>query len=195
MDSRKFSEKPEKQKGYKFNIIDFALIVLIAAAVSVLVYIMLGNNLLAAKEDTTIIYTIEIPLIRNELIPAINQIDRGVTKIIDSIRGYDIGVIQDYKITDAYSNQMDPEAGAVFKKPYPDHSKVVITVKSQCTKGKVRYLINGKTSMVGVQIHFRTPTFISYGNCTYLVEVNEDGSKKSGDLTTETETGGDMGGE
>ena len=192
MDNRKFAER--QKRAYKFNIIDLVLIIVILAAVAVLIYIMLGNSLLAGKEETTIIYTIEVPQIKNELIPAINEMSEPGTKVIDSVRNFEIGEIVKVQIEDVFSNEMDPEAGVVFRKPYPDHSKIIITIKAKCIKNKVRYTINGKTIMVGVQMNFRTPTFVSYGNCTYIVEVNENGSKKSGD-TTETETGGDMGGE
>ena len=191
MDNKRLSERPKRI--YKFNVIDFVLIVVILAAVLLLVYIMLGNNLLAGKENTTIIYTIEIDVLKNEFISAVSQITPG-TKVIDSIRSYDIGEIQSVKISDSYVNMTDLETGVVNRKPFPDHSKVVITVKAKCVKDKVRYTVNGKTIMVGVQINFRTPYFISYGTCRYLEEVNEDGSKKV-DAGIETETGGNTEGE
>jgi len=174
MDNRKISEK--QKKIYKFNIIDFVLVMIILAAVAVLLYVMLGNNLLAGKENTTIIYTIEIDLLKNELVTAANQITPG-TKITDSVRGYEIGEVQSVKITDATQNRTDLSTGVVSSKPFPNHSKVIITVKAKCVKEKARYVINGKTIMVGVAISFRTPNFISYGTCTYMEIINEDGSK------------------
>ena len=193
--SKKFKERSERQKmdnknnkfsesqkkAYKFNIIDFFLIVLIVGAVSVLAYIMLGTNLLTGSEDTTIIYTIEMGLVRNEFLPSIDKIIPG-TKLTDSVRRNNIGEVVEVKITDAYPNTTDLETGVVHKKPYPDHSKVSITVKAKCKKeNDIKYVVNGKIMMVGVLVHFRTPYFVNYGNCVYLDEIAEDSSKKGTD--------------
>jgi len=176
MENKNFSESARPKKSYRFNIIDFILMVLIIAAVSVLIYIMLGSNLLTGSEDTTIIYTIEMTPVRNELIPSISQITPG-TRITDSVRRNNIGEIQEVKISDAYSNNTDLETGVVYRKPYPDHSRVLITVKAKCKKEKAKYVVNGKTIMVGVQVNFRTPYHVNYGNCVFIEEISEDGSK------------------
>ena len=176
----------KQKKAYKFNIIDFLLIVLIIAAVSVLAYIMLGTNLLTGSEDKTILYTIEITLIKNDFIPALNKITPG-TKIIDSVRSYDIGEVQEVKITPAYSNNTDMDTGVVYNKPYPDFSTVRITVKAKCKKEQAKYVVNGKTIMVGVAVNFRTPYFIGYGNCIYLEEITEaTGSSENNTIETKT---------
>ena len=176
----------KQKKAYRFNIIDFLLIVLIVAAVSVLAYIMLGTNLLTGSEDTTILYTVEITLIKNDFIPALNQITPG-TKVIDSVRSYDIGEVQEVKITPAYSNNTDTEVGVVYNKPYPDFSTVRITVKTKCKKDQAKYVVNGKTIMVGVAVNFRTPYFIGYGNCIYLEDITE-AAGSSENSTAETGT-------
>jgi len=183
MDNRKFSDSApvSKKKAYKFNIIDFILIIIIVAAVMLLVYVMLGNNILSGGENVTIQYTIEVPLIRNEFISSVHLITKG-TKIIDSVRSYDIGEIQDVKVTDAYTNTTDLETGVVYNKPYPDHSKVTITVIAKCKMDKDKFVVNGKTIMVGVKLDFRTPHLVSYGNCTSIEIINADGSKKSDEI-------------
>ena len=190
MDNKKFSER--RRKAYKFNVIDFALIVIIAAAVSILVYVMLGNNIFGGKENTIILYTIEIEVINNEFIPNINKIDPG-TKIIESSRIYEIGEVQKVTITDAYVHTPDLETGVVSLKPYPEHSKVIITVKANCVKDKFKYTINGRPIMTGILIDFRTPFFMNHGYCTSIVEIDEDGSKITG--ANENEPGGNTEGE
>jgi len=181
MDNRKFSDSNNisQKKAYKFNIIDFILIVIIIAAVSLLIYIMLGNNLLAGSENMKIMYTIEIPLIHKDFLTSAHLITKG-TKIIDSVRGYDIGEIQEVKITDAFSNTTNLETGVVERKQYPDHYKVTIVVKADCKKDKAKYEVNGKTIMVGIRLDFRTPYLVSYGNCVDIKPINEDGSIKGG---------------
>ena len=172
MDNRNLSDSVIQKKAHKFNIIDFILIVIIIAAVLLLGYIMVGNNLFAGSENTTILYTVEIQLIRNEFITQA-PLMKGA-QIIDSVRSYDLGEIQEVKITDAYSNTTDLETGVVTRKAYPDHSKVTITVKAQCKKEKAKYEINGKTIRVGARVDFRTPYLVSYGNCVAIEEINDD---------------------
>ena len=176
MDNRKFSEKAQKaqKKAYKFNIIDFLLIAVIVAAVSLLVYVMLGNDILGGSEDSTILYTIEIPLIKNDFLSSVHLMTKG-TKIIDSVRTNELGEIQDVKITDAVALTTDLETGVVREVPYPEFSKVVITVLAKCkTVDKVKFVVNGATIMVGISLNFRTPYLVSYGTCTSLVEVETD---------------------
>lgn len=181
MDNKKISNPIGigRKKTYKFNFIDFMLIIIIIAAVSLLIYIMLGNNLLVGSEDTTILYTIEIPLIRKDFLGSVHLITKGTT-IIDSVRSYNIGEIQDVKVTDAYSNTTNLEDNIVISKLYPDHSKVTITVKAKCKKDKASYVVNGKTIMVGTRLDFRTPYLVSYGNCVAIEEIKEDKSEKGG---------------
>ena len=190
MDNNKHLEK--QKKAYRFNIIDLILIVLIVGAVSALAYIMLGTNILTGGEDKTIIYTIEIPLINNDFITALNKIKPGA-KIIDSVRSYDIGEVREVKIADAYSNNTDMEVGVVYSKPYPDFSNVKITVKAKCKKEQARYVVNGKTIMVGVAINFRTSNFVGYGNCIYLEEITEE-TGNSENSAAQSETAGDVSG-
>ncbi|MCL1792937.1 MAG: DUF4330 domain-containing protein [Oscillospiraceae bacterium] len=177
MNSGKFSEQaraPQK-KAYRFNIIDFVLIAIIIAAVSLLVYIMLGNDIFGGGETSNILYTIEINPIKNDFLSSAHLITKG-TKIIESIRTNDLGEIQDIKITDAISLTTDLETGIVKETLYPDFSKVVITVLAKCKKDKIKFVVNGETIMVGIQINFRTPYLVSYGTCTSLVETDEEGN-------------------
>ena len=179
MDNRKFPDNANQtqKKTHRFNIIDFLLIVVIIAAVSVLIYIMLGNNIFSGGENTTIVYTIEIPLIRNVFLGSVDKITKGTT-IIESVRSYNIGEIQDVKVTDAYSITTNLITGVVDNKPYPDHSKVTITVMAKCKKEKGRYVVNGKSIMTGTMLDFRTPYLVSHGNCIDIYEINDDGSKR-----------------
>ena len=169
----KTDKTDSRKKSNKFNFIDFILIVIIVAAVSLLVYIMLGNDIFSGGENATILYTIEIPLIRNDFLGSAHLMIKGTT-IIDSVRSYNIGEVQDVKVTDAYSSTTNLETGVVTDKRYPDHSKVTITVKAKCKKDKAKYEVNGKTIMVGTRLDFRTPYLVSYGNCISIEEIKND---------------------
>ena len=157
-----------RKKARKFNIIDFILIVFIAAAAAVLLYVMLGNSLFARNEKITMVYDIEVDIIKNENIALVSQMPGCV--FTDSVRGNEIGIVQSVRVEDAYQNNTDLETGVVYRKLHLDHSKVIITVKADFTKTGPRYMVNGKNIMVGVRVDFRTPYLISYGYCTSFVE-------------------------
>ncbi|MCL2096144.1 MAG: DUF4330 domain-containing protein [Oscillospiraceae bacterium] len=163
-------------KSRRFNIIDAALIVFIIAAAAVLVYVLLGNSLFAGDEDAVILYTIEINLLRNELVPAINQITPG-DEIIDSVRQQEIGKVKEVKVVDSYVNETDLDTGVVSRRPFPDHSKITVIVEAECKlEDGFKYVVKGKTIMTGIPINFRTPHFVGYGMCVYVEEISR-GSK------------------
>jgi hypothetical protein len=155
----------------KFNIIDFILIVFIVAVAAVLVYVMLGNTLFGGSQDAIILYTIQIDLLKNEFIPAINKIVSG-TEVTDSVRLQGLGRVHSVEIDDAYANETDLVTGVVRRVSFPDHSRVTISVIAECRKeDDFKFIVNGKTVMVGIPVHFRTPYFVSYGMCVYIEEL------------------------
>lgn len=167
MDNR---ELAVKKKPHKFNITDVFLIAVIIIAALVLVYIVAETGLLGGGDDIYIYYTIDIYLLRNELIPAINRITAG-DRITDAVRGNDMGEIQHFRILDGMSNTEDRIHGMVRRVPHPDHSRVQITVRARARKRGPNFEVNGQTIMAGVQLFFRTPHFTGYGNCIDIVPV------------------------
>ena len=159
---------------HKFNVTDLILILIILAAAAVLIYIVAGTNLFLGGEEIDIQYTIEMPLVRNEYLPAINKIMPG-DKITESVRSYDIGEIQKVSISEGLAETTNLEKGIVQRVPYPDHSRLLITVKAKAQKDSkdLNYLINGKIIMVGVQIHFRTQHFTNTGTCIAMEVIKE----------------------
>ena len=162
-------------KAHRFNFIDLLLLIIIIAAAALLVYILLGHNILGGNEDVTILYSVEMNIIRDIYIETLKETDLSElkgTRVIDSIKTYDIGEIWDLKITDAYQNQKD-SSGEVKKQHFPDHSKITLTIKANCKKVNDKYMINGSTIMVGEAIYFRTPYLVSYGYCVAIEEINK----------------------
>lgn len=183
MNNRNFADKPERQrKSHKFNIIDLLLIIIIIAAAAVLMFIMIGSNFFGESEETIITYTIEIPMIKNDFIETIKKVDetKGIKgqKILNSSRLTEMGEIQSIEFSPAIQNKSDlSDDGKVYERVHPDHSKVVITIKAKCKieyaekvagreKVAARYFVNGDYVAVGVQMFFRTPYLVGYGNCT-----------------------------
>jgi hypothetical protein len=138
-----------------------------------LIYIVTGTGLFFGGEEVTVQYTIEIPLLRNEFLPAINRITPG-DRITDSVRGYDIGEIYGVSISEGMSNTDDRIQGIIRRVPHPDHSRVLITVRAQARKDYPNYYVNGRLIMMGVQMFFRTQHFTGYGNCIEFIEIEED---------------------
>ncbi|MCL2099001.1 MAG: DUF4330 domain-containing protein [Oscillospiraceae bacterium] len=161
-----------QKKSYKFNITDVFLILIITGAASVLIYIVADTGLLFSGEEVSVQYTVEIPLLRNEFLPAINRITRG-DKITDSVRGYDIGEIQSVGIFDGMANTEDKITGIFKRVSFPDHSRVLLTVRTKAKYDEPNYYVNGKLIMVGVQIFFRTQHFTGYGNCVSFTPVTD----------------------
>jgi len=162
MENREFVKKK-----HKFNIIDILLIMIIVAAIGVLVYVLMGNTLISSSQNMTILYKIEIPIIQNAMLPDIRKLQVG-NEIFDSIRNQPIGNIDDIEIEDAYFNLENKATGIVERVLHPEHSRVVLTVRAQCEKSNIRYMVGGKNIMVGIVIHFRTQYFINSGYCIYL---------------------------
>jgi hypothetical protein len=86
---------------------------------------------------------------------------------------YDIGVIQKVSISEAIENATNRNLGIVQRTAYPNHSHVLITVQAQARMDGVNYSVNGRTVMVGMPIHFRTPNFVSFGTCIDIREITE----------------------
>jgi len=176
MENKDFSETlNSKKREYKFNIVDIMLILLIVAAAAVLIYILGGNTLFANDDIVDLLYTIEIPLLKNELISSVNQIQAG-TRVTDSVRSYFIGEVQQVKVDAAFTNSINRDKRVVESKPYPGFSKVTIQVKAEkVEKSNIGYVVNGKIIMVGERIDFRVSSFVSYGNCVAVEELAKTG--------------------
>jgi len=173
MDNKEFAAVQNKKKPYKFNITDVFLILIIVIAAAVLIYIVAGTNLFFGGEEVTVQYKIEIPLLRNEFVPEINKIGRG-DKITDSVRGYDIGEIHHVSVDRAMEYTEDSERGIVKLVPYPDYSKVVITVRAKARIDEPNYYVNGRVIMKGIMMYFRTQHFTGYGQCVEFIVITED---------------------
>lgn len=170
MENREFGNK----QPHKFNIVDVFLIIIIAAAIGILVYILMGNNLIKSSQNITILYKIEIKIIKNAMLPDIKKLQAG-NEILDSVRNQPIGAIYDVEIADAMFNLENNVTGVVQEVLHPEHSTVTLTVKTQCEKTDIKkYYVGGKNIMVGTRIDFRTQNFIYSGYCIYLEEIEND---------------------
>jgi hypothetical protein len=167
MESREFVKKTNK-----FNIVDIFLIVIIIAAMSVLIYVLMGNDLIASSQNTTILYKITVEIARNDFLPSVRKLQKG-DEVLDSVRNQVIGSIYEVEIEDAYMNVPNLYTGVVERILHPGHSKITLTVKVKCQKD-INYYIGGRSIIVGTRIDFKTPYFTYSGWCTYLEETDAD---------------------
>jgi hypothetical protein len=92
------------------------------------------------------------------------------------------------KISEAFANVENISKGIVEEKPFPDYSRVLITVRAKYQKEKMNYSVNGKIIMVGVTINFRTRHFISYGTCIAMEELDETEEAEEAEESQEPQT-------
>ena len=160
------SEIKVKKSG--FNIIDALLIVIVLGAVGVLTYVLSGVG--ASGGSVDVIYTVEIPIIQNAIAEQAMKYKEGDV-VIDTVKSFTIGEVISFTKEDAYQAVTDLKTGVSTMQKYPDHSKIVMTVRATCTMENDAYMIKGYRIGVGTQVHFRTPSIINYGYCTSLSEV------------------------
>ena len=163
-----------QKRQHRFNMADVVLIFIIVAAALILIYIVTGTGLFFGGEEVYILFEIEVPLIRNEFVPAISRIEPG-DNIVDAVRGDSLGTVQRVAISEAMVDAEDSIRGIVRRVPHPDHSRVVITVRAAARKDGTAesYLVNGRLVKVGVQMYFRTLHFMGYGTCISLEPITE----------------------
>ena len=163
-----------QKKQFRFNLVDLLLILVIIAAVGAVIYIFAGNRVFG-KEATEIEYTVEVTMIKNDLLPEVRKMQEGDT-VIDSVRGYNLGNLVSYSLEDAYMLTTDLKSGTVKKVYFPQEpgfSRLTVTVRSQCSKQNGVYDINGKTMAVGLDVPFRTSRLVGDGYCTSITEVTK----------------------
>ncbi|MHC1695073.1 MAG: DUF4330 family protein [Eubacteriales bacterium] len=153
-------------KKRRLNVVDIILMLIIVLAICALAYILIGNKLTTESNYETV-YTIVVPIVKNEIAQEAQLLKPGAV-ITDSVRGYNIGKLVSVSLEPATINVANQMTGVVTEELYPEHSKITLTVKSECDKSDKGYSINGYEIYVGVQVHFRTEHLVNYGNCTSL---------------------------
>jgi len=155
----------------KFNSVDILLLLLIAAALGFGVYLAAGG-LGTAGESVIIEYTVSVDLVRDELVADISKLQTGDT-MIESVRGYYLGEIVGVEVRPAESDIANRVTGVVQRRPFPDHSEVIITLRADATVRDGRFFVRGNQILPGLEIFFRTPWFVSRGFCTSIKNLSE----------------------
>ena len=104
-----------KNKKFRFNIIDVLLILLVLAVVGVMYYFTVARNSVASNSEATIDYVVELKTVRREHIDNINICDT----VVETVRDQQIGEVVDVEIVPAYTSVTDTVTGDMRNEIYP----------------------------------------------------------------------------
>ena len=189
-------------KKYRFNIIDILIIAVIIAVVVVMYYFTVARNSVVSNSEITVDYTIELKTVRAEHLGKIKTGDNVVETVRDQQIGEVIDVKispshsivtntltgETYKsfypavnLPDEDNDETNEETEVTENadaeesviEPEYDYYNVQVTIRGSVKKSELGYNINGFSVIVGEQVHFRVPEFVSSGYCVNITEVNE----------------------
>ncbi len=156
-------------KKHRFNAVDAAIIIVIAAIIvaGVMFFSMGGTETI--NETVKIEYVVEFRAIRNEFADNF-AVGDGV---VDSVAKYHLGEVIDYSVGPAAYSGNDFSAGALVSSEYPEHSDVRLSVAAEATVGAGgRYVLDGGYDIsVGTTMYIRLPNYTGVGYCTELSET------------------------
>ncbi len=156
-------------KKHRFNAIDAAVIIVIAAIIGALIFLFSTGNIGTTVKTTNIEYVIELRTVRNEFT---DNFDVG-QQVVDAVAKYHIGQLLSFGVSDAIYNGNDMQTGSLVSGVYPDHSNIKLTVGAEAVPGAYgRYVIDGGYDIsVGSKIYVRLPDYTGVGYCIQLWET------------------------
>ena len=177
---------------HRFNIIDVFIIILLIAIVAVMYYFTIARNSVNANSEVTVDYIIELKTVRADHIDKILVGD----KVVETVRDQQIGEVISVEVVPAYNTVTNNDTGETFISVYPalnayssdensedvtvideelvyDYYNVKVTIRNDVKKSDKGYNVNGFDVIVGEQVYFRVPNYVSSGYCIRVEEVNE----------------------
>ncbi len=156
-------------KKHKFNAIDAAIIIVIAAIIGAVVLFFTMKDTPTVSNTVNLEYVIELRTVRSEFSDNF-AVGEGV---VDSVAKYHLGEVIDVAVEPATYNGNDYSAGALTLSEHPDHSNIKLTVIAPATiGGDGRYLLDGGYDIsVGTTMHVRLPYYTGTGYCIQLTET------------------------
>lgn len=155
-------------KKRKFNAVDAAILIVIAAIIGAAAFLLLRDKPETVSEKTAIEYTVEFRKVHNELRDNISEGDT----VIDSVAKYNIGKVTRVTSSDALYEGENMVTGQAVVSTWPGYADVRITVEAEATIGaNGRYVISGGYDIsVGTKVCVRTPNYNGVGYCTAIGE-------------------------
>lgn len=150
----------QKKTKRKFNIIDFLVLILVAAIIGLAIYAVVHwSNIksLWASDTVSLTYAVEFRGVDQEFIDNISK-DNTVT---DAVSKNPLGTVTSIDKTEAYTIFSN---GKFIDSPDKFNVTVSISATAEYEEG-VGYTVNGRRIAVGEIIEMRFPKFSSVGYC------------------------------
>lgn len=153
------------RRSGRINILDL-LIVLVIIALAGGVYIkFFAKENKAAVQTTKVKYDIEVKNVNKDYVDAINAGD----PIRDSVKGNNLGIVQDKKVYPASSINMDIENGKFVKVAIPDLYDVMLTIEADAIVSPRDILVDGADIRVGKKLFVKGK---GYANTCFVMKVS-----------------------
>ena len=154
-----------KRKKFKFNFIDFLIILLVLAIVAAVIYIFAPFSWIQQKNGSIDLqYTIEIQGVDEAFIENINEHD----VVVDSVSKNVIGKVIAVDYNTQYSELKYDESNRTgILSVFPDKYNLIITISTAnalYVEGE-GYSVNGCRIAVGEKISAKFPSYVSEGYC------------------------------
>lgn len=161
-----------EKKRYRFNFIDFIIILIIAVfALMVIYYILLPySDSPIGVESTDIEYKIRVNGMSNDLKDMVNVDDA----VLENSGLNKIGKVKSVEYTDSIYVGIDKTSGRNVSQAYPDRVDMIITVSAKAQTNTGVYIIDGFTISPGTEISFRVPGFSGGAVCEEIHEVGNE---------------------
>lgn len=178
----KTTERPaenERRKGYRFNILDAFIAVVIAAVVIVTLLAYLPSGIFkksSEKNSISVTYTIEIKNVKRELASGI-AVGDPVTEKGTAVRLGNVGA--EVEVAPHSQVRYDAASGEVVLDELADYSDLLITITASAAyNASSGYTVNGKRIAVGAAYRLSMPGFEGSGKCISITEVAGNGGTK-----------------
>ena len=176
-----------KNKKYRFNIIDVFIILTVVAIGAVLYFYMSARNLVASNQDVEVEYIVEFKTVHRDYV---DNIKVGDT-VVETVREQQIGKVVDIVVSPAYNIATDTNTGEMFIQYYPvltdeesdlsaeaepqyEYYNVKVRVIDTLKKTDEGYKKNAFVLRVGHLVYFRVPEFVGEGFCLQIDEVDKE---------------------
>ena len=164
----KTSGEARQKRGFKLNVIDVILILIIIAAVSALVYIFMSGNIKnLGSQPADIEYEVTITRVREEFRGCVNVGD----KVVDAVKLMAIGEVTNVRYNNSVHVIKNLPSGEIKYVDIPENLDLIITIKASAVISNGLYMINGYHISVGTLVSVRVPNFTESGYCTTIREV------------------------
>ena len=163
--------KKHQRKGFTFNIIDVALVIIALICICATVFFFTNADITSSKSDkkVTIEYTIEFNPLREEFRNLL-EIGDGVTA---NTTMKDVGEIINVVYSDHLYNGTNNENSQTVTSIYPGKINMTLTVRAEAVRTQSGYSVNGYELFIGDEITICTPVFTGTGRCTSITASEE----------------------